>query len=103
MSDMRIDQISHLKDLFKPPSEVGRPAAEDGGMGFGKIMKDVVKEAVQAESEATKAIQDFASGNIDNVHDVVMAVGKANMAIQLLVEVRNGVLEAYRELSRVQM
>jgi flagellar hook-basal body complex protein FliE len=103
MSDMRIDQISHLKDLFKPPGEVGQPAAEEGGMAFGKIMKDVVKEAVQAESEATKAIQDFASGNIDNVHDVVMAVGKANMAIQLLVEVRNGVLEAYKELSRVQM
>lgn len=103
MSDMRIDQIGHLKDLFKPPREVGQPGVDEGGMGFGKIMKDVVKEAVQAESNATKAIQDFASGNIDNVHDVVMAVGKANMAIQLLVEVRNGVLEAYRELSRIQM
>jgi flagellar hook-basal body complex protein FliE len=103
MSDIRIDQINHLKDLFKPPREVGQPPGEEGGMAFGKIMKGIVNEAVEAESAATKAIQDFASGSIDNVHDVVMAVGKANMAIQLLVEVRNGVLEAYRELSRIQM
>jgi len=40
---------------------------------------------------------------MQDVHDVVMAVGKANMAIQLLVQVRNGVLEAYQELSRIQM
>lgn len=102
MSDLRIGQIRPLKDVFQPTREVGKPS-EEGGEAFGKIMKDVVREAVEAESEATKAIQDFASGTIDNVHDVVMAVGKANMAIQLLVEIRNGVLEAYKELSRVQM
>jgi flagellar hook-basal body complex protein FliE len=102
MSDIRIGQIGPLKNIFQPPREVGQPP-EGEGLAFGKIMKDVVQEAVEAESEATKAIQDFASGSIDNVHDVVMAVGKANMAIQLLVEIRNGVLEAYKELSRVQM
>ena len=101
MSDIRIDQVGALKKIFQPPREVGEPPREDGS-AFGKIMSDVVREAVQAESEAANAIQDLVSGTVDNVHDVVMAVGKANMAIQLLVEIRNGVLEAYKELSRIQ-
>jgi flagellar hook-basal body complex protein FliE len=100
MSDLKIDQIGALKNIFRPPKEIGHVPAGDGA-SFGKIMKDVVNDAVVAENEASKAIQDFAAGSVDNVHDVVMAVSKANMAIQLLVEVRNGVLEAYRELSKV--
>lgn len=102
MGDIRIDQVSPLKNVFRPPREVGEPPREEGS-AFGKIMSDVVREAVEAESEAAKSIQNFASGSIDNVHDVMMAVSKANMAIQLLVEIRNGVLKAYEELSRVQM
>jgi flagellar hook-basal body complex protein FliE len=102
MSDMRIEPGIRRIDILKPPQEITQqPSGE--GPSFGKIIKGVFEEAVEAESEAGRAVEDFAAGNIANVHDVVMAVGKANMAIQLLVQVRNGVLEAYQELARVSM
>jgi flagellar hook-basal body complex protein FliE len=102
MGDMRIDPVIRRIDILKGPQELPQPTSEEGP-SFGKVMKGVFEEAVEAESEAGKAIDDFAAGDITNVHDVVMAVGKANMAIQLLVQVRNGILEAYQELSRVSM
>jgi flagellar hook-basal body complex protein FliE len=102
MSDMRIDPVIRRVDILKAPQELPQSGSGDGP-SFGKIIKGVFDEAVSAESEAGLAVQDFAAGNITDVHDVVMAVGKANMAIQLLVQVRNGVLEAYQELSRVSM
>ena len=102
MSDMRIAPVIRRVDILKSPQEIPQPPSEEGP-SFGKIIKGVFEEAVQAESEAGRAVEDFAAGNITDVHDVVMAVGKANMAIQLLVQVRNGILEAYQELSRVSM
>jgi flagellar hook-basal body complex protein FliE len=102
MSDMRVDPVIRRVDILKSPQELPQPGQNEGP-SFGNIIKGVFEEAVEAESEAGRAVEDFAAGNITNVHDVVMAVGKANMAIQLLVQVRNGVLEAYQELSRISM
>jgi len=100
MSDIRIDPAVRPVEILKGPQEL--PGAQSGGgASFGDIVKGVFQEAVDAESDAGKAVEDFAAGNITDVHDVVMAVGKANMAIKLLVQVRNGLLEAYQELSRV--
>ena len=67
------------------------------------MIKDVVGEAMAAEQGAAVAVEQFASGNMNDVHDVMLAVTKANMAVQLLVQVRNGLLEAYQELSRIQV
>ncbi len=100
MSDIRIDRIIQHPDIFKPKPEV--PQAEPGkAQSFTKIIKGVLEEAVQAEGDANRAIEDFASGNINDVHDVIMAVNKANLAIELLVQIRNGILETYHELSRI--
>jgi flagellar hook-basal body complex protein FliE len=102
MSDLRIDPSIRRIDILKTPQEIpGKPG--EAGPSFGSIIKDVFDGAVEAENDAGKAVEHLAAGSITNVHDVMMAVEKANMAIQLLVEVRNGVLEAYQELSRVSM
>ena len=102
MTEMRIGKIVPPGTIFKPQGETGAaPAAAD--VPFGQMVKDVVQEAMGAEQGAATAIQAFASGSMNDVHDVMMAVSKANMAVQLLVQVRNGLLEAYQELSRIQV
>ena len=98
---IRIDGIGH-PDIFRPKPEI--PSQEVGpSEPFTKIIKEVIQSAVEADNQAEQAIYDFASGKIDDVHDVMMAVNKANLAIQLLVQVRNGILEAYHELSRISL
>jgi flagellar hook-basal body complex protein FliE len=102
MSDLRVNPVGIGRDLTAAARELGGAGAGDG-VPFGKIVKGVLDDAVKAEQEAAASVERFAAGDMQDVHDVVMAVGKANMAIQLLVQVRNGVLEAYQELSRIQM
>jgi flagellar hook-basal body complex protein FliE len=102
MGDLRINPMRTLRGLTEPTRELPGATAEDG-VPFGKIVKGVLEDAVKAEQESAVSIEQFAAGDMQDVHDVVMAVSKANMAVQLLVQVRNGVLEAYQELSRIQM
>jgi len=103
MTEMRIGQIQPPGTLFKPQRELGGAAPGENEVPFGKMVKDVVQEAMDAEKGASGAIQDFAAGSMNDVHDVMLAVTKANMAVQLLVQVRNGLLEAYQELSKIQV
>ena len=102
MGDLRINPMGTLRGLTEPAKELPGGTAEDG-VPFGKIVKGVLDDAIKAEQDAAVSVEQFAAGDMQDVHDVVMAVSKANMAIQLLVQVRNGVLEAYQELSRIQM
>ena len=55
---------------------------------------------MQAEKNAM--IQSFASGENQNVHELMITMQKAGLAVNLTSAVRNKVLEAYRELSKLQ-
>ncbi len=47
-------------------------------------------------------ITSFASGETQNVHELMISMQKASLAVNLTSAVRNKVLEAYRELSKLQ-
>ena len=104
MSGINVNGIDPSMRIFKLPEELPEPKPQGRDQAsFGGMIKDVISEAMQSDRGATAAIGDFTTGNIQNVHDVVLAVNKANMAIGLLVEVRNGLINAYNELSKISM
>lgn len=104
MSGINVNGINPSMRIFKLPEEIPGPGPQDREeSSFGGMIKDVINEALQSDREATATIGDFAVGKIQDVHDVVIAVNKANLAIGLLVEVRNGLINAYNELSKISM
>ena len=48
-------------------------------------------------------LQDLASGKTDNIHHVMMSLEDAKMSQQMLVQVRNKLLEGYQEVLRMQV
>jgi len=84
-----------------PPSkfEGTRPS----GKGFGELVKDFISEVNALQKKADLAAGQLVTGEAENLHQVMLAVGKASLALSLMVEVRNKVLEAYREIMRMQM
>ena len=49
------------------------------------------------------AIQDFVTGDTRNIHETMLAVGKADLAFRLTMQVRNKMVEAYQEVMRLQV
>ena len=66
---------------------------------LGKVVNDVNDMQVKAD----KAIEDFATGKIENMHEVMISMKKAEMSFQFLMETRNKLVEAYKEVSRMQV
>lgn len=67
---------------------------------FQQAIKDAIKEVSQVGNEAEKAIEDFATGEVKDIHTVVLAMEKADLSFQTLMSVRNKLLTAYEEIMR---
>lgn len=93
-------KISGLKDGLESlkQSKIGD---KDPRNGFDEILKDAIGKISQVESDVKKAVNELASGG--DVIEAVMAMEKADMSFQLMIEVRNRLLSAYEEISRMQV
>ncbi|MBO6236987.1 MAG: flagellar hook-basal body complex protein FliE, partial [Schwartzia sp.] len=70
---------------------------------FGQYMIDALKQTndLQKKSDAMNAA--LAAGEVDDISQVVIAGQKAEIALQLTMQVRNRALSAYQELMRMQV
>jgi flagellar hook-basal body complex protein FliE len=73
-----------------------------GGSGdsFSNVLGNFIKEVNQKQVDASQTMQ--SSGNV-SLHQVVIAMEEASVSFQLMVEVRNKLLESYQELMRMQI
>ena len=69
--------------------------------GFGKMFEQIISTVDAKESQAQAVTRDVLLGKNDQVHQSMIAMQEANVAFQLMVEVRNKVVESYQELMRM--
>ncbi|MBN1826869.1 MAG: flagellar hook-basal body complex protein FliE [Candidatus Eisenbacteria bacterium] len=70
---------------------------------FRKILEGYVQDVSAMDKNADKLVEGLARGEVTDVHQVMLAVEEANMALDLLIQVRNKLLEAYQEISRTSI
>ncbi len=86
----------------------GMPAAKQtDGAGplvgeFYSTFKNVMGEVNRLQFNAEDQARAFAAGDVEDVHDVALAINKAKFALDLTVRVRDKLLDAYRELSQMR-
>lgn len=77
------------------------PAAQTSS--FGELVASGLAQAEQKSAAAMDALANYAVGNPVSAHELMISMEQARMSVQLTVEVRNRLLEAYQELSRMQI
>jgi len=70
---------------------------------FSELVKDFAKDVNDLQFQAGHAIDMLATGQAADIHQVMVAVEEAGIARDLLLEIRNKVLEGYQELMRMQV
>jgi len=71
--------------------------------GFINYLKDALGEVDHLQKEAASSAEKLALGGQAYLHNTVLAYEKAKLALQLTIEVRNKIVEAYQEIMRIQM
>ena len=88
-------------DPVTGPQSAGVPKVE--GKDFKSIMIDSLNEVNRLQTEADAGVQKLVTGETDNVAEVLTAVNKAGVAFDLLMEIRNKLTDAYKELQQMRV
>jgi flagellar hook-basal body complex protein FliE len=68
---------------------------------------DTLKEAIQGvnalQKESAETTEMFINGEISDMHQVTLSMEKARVGLELLLEIRNKMLEGYQEIMRMQL
>jgi flagellar hook-basal body complex protein FliE len=75
-------------------------AARKTDKGFAHRLKKAVEEVNRLQFSSDDAIQQVTKGSM-GIHEGMIAIGKADISLRLLLQVRNKVVDAYREISRM--
>lgn len=86
------------------PSSVSATAASQSpANGFGDTIASALESVSQAEFNADALATDVALGGDTSVQELMVAMTKASLSVDLLVQVRNKAVEAYQEIMRMQI
>lgn len=93
-----INQIDML--IGKGQSQPLKQAGGDNS-SFGDLLTEAINKINQLEKESSSLQVAFTKGENVELHEVVIAMEKYSIAMELLMSVRNKVVEAYQEISRM--
>jgi flagellar hook-basal body complex protein FliE len=77
--------------------------AQDVQVPFKSIFEDAIKEVVNTDEQVNIDAEMLATGNSDNLHQYSIDIAKAQLSIDLLVELRNKALDSYSEVMRMSV
>lgn len=84
-----------------PSPQSGRSAGSES-VSFGQQLEQAVSDVDRQGREAVLKVSSMLEGGGTDVHDAMISVQKADLSFQLMLQVRNKVVQAYQEIERMQ-
>jgi flagellar hook-basal body complex protein FliE len=82
------------------PATVG---SEKTDGSFADALKESIRQVNDAQLQADQAINDLTTGKQQDLHQTMIAIEKASLSFELMMQVRNKIVAAYEEISRMQI
>lgn len=102
-----LDQIKPMTApaLANPADIAGMDpnATRESGSAFRTILADSIQQVQNYQASAGKAMEQFMTGENEDLHQVALATQKAELSLDLFLQVRNKLVQAYQEVMRLQV
>lgn len=76
---------------------------EGNGSVFADIFKNAIRDVTDTQANLEQQQYLLATGQIDDAHTVPIAASEAQLAVDMLVQLRNKALDSYNELMRISL
>ena len=98
MNDFKVyNDIPRMMPTANVPQQ---PAS--GGSSFGKLLTEAIQQVNDVETTSQGELQKYLSNESD-LHSVMIALEKADLSFQMMMQVRNKIVQAYQEVMRAQV
>jgi flagellar hook-basal body complex protein FliE len=100
-----MNQINPVGPL-RQPGAIEQPQGikpQEGGPSFKDTLQGFLQDVNSMQVKAGESIEKMAAGEITDVHQVMSTVEEANVAFNMMMEIRNKVMDAYQEVMRIRL
>jgi flagellar hook-basal body complex protein FliE len=95
--------ISPIPNMTVPgPSSLQSGGGISGEDSFSSVLSNAVHTVDQLHTSAASQVSNLLRGGGGDVNDVMVAVEKADVAFQLMMQVRNKIVNAYQDIEKMQ-
>lgn len=103
----QIQELLKAAQVIKPQSTDSSKKTEGGkeipNVSFGETVGNFLKEVNESSKVATNEVADVIQGNSENLTEAMVKSQEAKINFELLLEIRNKLLESYKEVQRMQI
>ena len=86
-----------------PPEIASRTVRSTGDVPFSQLVSGLLQDANSQQLQVGRELDRLATGESDHIHDLVISAAKADLALRMVLEVRDQLIAAYQEVMRMQM
>jgi flagellar hook-basal body complex protein FliE len=96
--------VASVQSAASTPSLFSDASASEGVKpnGFAKVLDHFLGDANAQQVQADEGVKRLMDGDMENIHEVMLKVSQADLSFRMMLEMRNKMLEAYQEISRMQ-
>jgi len=114
MNDLRIENIGQSLEIADGISaarekremmqqSAGSAAGETPSGSFTEMLNKAVEKTNELQVQGDKASAELMAGRTKNIHESLLVLERADLSLKLMMQVRNKVLDAYKEIMRMQV
>jgi flagellar hook-basal body complex protein FliE len=85
------------------PKSSSTNATGESSKSFADTLNEAIGNVNELQKASDRGMQELATGKTDNVADVMIAAEKADIALRVMVQVRNKIIDAYQEIMKMQV
>ena len=93
-----INRMNSIIQSIKPFKEISETGRKDNNISF----QNFIEEVNEAQRIAREKIIGVVNGEVEDLHEAMVAVEKAGLSFQIMLEFRNKLLESYHEVMRMR-
>lgn len=79
------------------------PSSGPGGVSFKDVLGSAINQVETSRTDANQAVDKFLSGEGDDLHSTILATQRADLELQMFLQVRNKIVSAYQEVMKMPM
>ncbi len=101
---MEISRIQHLQSVAEQMKiKEGGKKEEEGTPSFSNVIKEQIGKLNETQVKADQMTEAFIKGEAEDLHAVMIATEEARISLDLALQIRNKVVEAYKEINNMQL
>ena len=99
----RMQQLNALADQLKVTDQLKGKEEGNEAQSFGNVIKEQIQKLNDSQIKADQMTESFIKGEVEDLHAVMIATEEARISLDLALQMRNKVVEAYKEINNMQL